>query len=122
MEDFIKLCYRTTCYHCQEDVDQIITAFPNGAQVVCDNCRATRSYVPIMEDISKKGDYVKPGCYDIWNLVPTASCRQCKVTGPHDITIGCRNFTVRCRNCGFTHLYRFNLEYIDDPGNHRDNQ
>ena len=116
MEDFIKLCYRTTCYHCQEDVDQLITALPNGALVVCDNCRAARSYIPVIEEVSKKGDYVRPGCYDVWNLVPTALCRQCKVTGPHDVTIGCRNFTVRCRNCGFTHLYRFSLEYIDKPG------
>ena len=116
MEDFITLQHRTTCYHCHEDTGQIITAVPNGAQVVCGNCGATRSYIPLIEDISKKGDYVRPGCYDIWNLVSAALCRQCKVKGPHDVTIGCRNFTVRCRNCGFTHLYRFNLEFIDDPG------
>jgi hypothetical protein len=116
MEPFISLCYRTACYHCQENKDQIITAVPNGAQVVCDNCRATRVFVPVVEDIGRKGDYVQPGCYDIWNLTPTASCRHCGVTGPHEVTIGCRNFTVRCRNCGFTHLYRFNLEYIDDSG------
>ncbi|MEI6839978.1 MAG: hypothetical protein WCK53_01825 [Methanomicrobiales archaeon] len=115
MEDFIAMRHRTTCFNCQKDVDQVITAVPNGAQVVCDNCRATRAYIPIIEDISKKGDYIKPGCFDIWDLRSTALCRQCKVTGPHDITIGCRNFTVRCRNCGFTHLYRFNLEYIDEP-------
>jgi predicted nucleic-acid-binding Zn-ribbon protein len=28
------------------------------------------------------------------------------------VTIGCRHFTVRCRNCGFTHFYKFDLEYI----------
>jgi len=115
MEDFITMSHRTACFNCQKDVDQVITAVPNGAQVVCDNCRATRAYIPIIEDISKKGDYIKPGCFDIWDLMSTALCRQCKVTGPHDVTIGCRNFTVRCRNCGFTHLYRFNLEYIDEP-------
>lgn len=115
MEDLIRLRYRTSCYHCQKDADQVITAVPNGAVVVCENCRATRSYIPVIEDVSKKGDYVKPGCYDVWNLETSKTCRQCKVTGPHDITIGCRNFTARCRNCGFTHFYRFNLEYIGDP-------
>ncbi len=113
MEDFITLCHWTTCYHCHKDVNQIITAVPNAAQVVCDNCGATRSYVPIIEDIRKKGDYVKPGCYDTWNLMSTALCRQCRVAGPHDVT-------VRCRNCGFTHLYLFNLELIDDPGGPQD--
>jgi predicted nucleic-acid-binding Zn-ribbon protein len=34
------------------------------------------------------------------------------VTGPHEITIGCRHFTVRCNNCRFTHFYLFDLEYI----------
>ena len=114
MDDFITTRHRTTCFNCGEDVDQVITAVPNGAQVVCDNCRATRSYIPIVEEVSKKGEYIKPGCYDIWNLTANALCRQCKVTGPHDVTIGCRNFTVQCRECGFTHLYRFNLEYIDE--------
>jgi predicted nucleic-acid-binding Zn-ribbon protein len=28
------------------------------------------------------------------------------------VIIGCRHFTVRCRNCGFTHFYKFDLEYI----------
>jgi predicted nucleic-acid-binding Zn-ribbon protein len=34
------------------------------------------------------------------------------VTGPHNIMIGCRHFTVRCQNCGFTHFYKFDLEYM----------
>jgi hypothetical protein len=111
MDSFISARYRTTCYHCHEDADQIITAVPNVAEVVCEHCGATRAFIPVIEDVTNKGDYVKPGCYDIWKLDIKAACRNCGVYGSHDTSIGCRNFTVRCRNCGFTHLYRFNLEY-----------
>jgi hypothetical protein len=34
------------------------------------------------------------------------------VTGPHDVTVGTRHLSVRCRNCGFTHFYKFDLEYM----------
>ncbi len=112
MERFVTATYRTTCYHCQTEAEQVITAVPNLARVVCDHCGATRVFVPVIEDIAPKQEYIKPGCYDVWNLGEPASCRNCGVHGSHDITIGCRNFTVRCRNCGFTHLYRFNLEYM----------
>lgn len=116
MDDFVSLRHRTTCYHCGKDADQVIRAVPNAADVVCDHCGATRTYIPVIEDIGRKGDYIKPGCYDIWHLVSESVCRHCRVKGPHDVTIGCRNFTVRCGNCGFTHFYRFNLEYVEKPG------
>ena len=112
MEGSLSLRYRTTCYRCRDDADQMITATPYVAQVVCGNCGATRVFVPVIEDVSRKGDYVAPGCYDLWDLGVEVRCRHCKVTGPHEMTIGCRNFTVRCGNCGFTHFYRFNLEYM----------
>ncbi|MCK9278474.1 MAG: DNA repair protein RadA [Methanoculleus sp.] len=34
------------------------------------------------------------------------------MTGSHDLVVGSSHFTTRCRNCGYTHFYRFNLEYI----------
>jgi hypothetical protein len=114
MEGVVSFRNRTTCYHCQQEADQVIKAVPNVAEVVCDNCGATRMYVPVDQDVRREGDYVKPGCYDIWTLTAPATCRHCHVEGPHDVTIGCRNFTIRCRNCNFTHLYRFNLEYLRD--------
>ena len=112
MERFVSATYRTACYHCREDADQAITAVPNLAEVVCRHCGATRVFVPVIEDVAPKREYIKPGCYDVWNLEEPATCRNCGFHGGHEITIGCRNFTVRCRNCGFTHLYRFNLEYM----------
>ena len=87
-DHFIQTRYRTDCYHCRQNADQLIRAVPYQAQVVCDNCGATRVFVPRIEDVSNEGDFVKIGCYDLWN------------------------FTVRCRNCGFTHFYKFDLEYF----------
>jgi len=113
MQDrFIFTAYRTTCYHCGKDADQVIKAVPYQAQVSCSNCGATRIFVPRIQDVNKPGSFTRIGCYDLWNLVTDASCRNCKVHGPHDLAIGCNHFTVRCRNCGFTHFYKFNLEYI----------
>jgi predicted nucleic-acid-binding Zn-ribbon protein len=111
-EQFIFTKFRTDCYHCKKIADQIIIAVPYKAEVACDNCGATRVYIPRIEDVSKEGMFTKNGCYDLWKLTNTARCRNCHVTGPHDLTIGCRHFTVRCRNCGFTHFYKFDLEYI----------
>jgi len=113
MEDrSIFTSYRTICYHCGKDADQVIKAVPYQAQVSCSHCGATRIFVPRIEDVTKPGSFTKIGCYDLWNLVSEARCRNCKVLGPHDLAIGCSHFTVRCRNCGFTHFYKFNLEYM----------
>lgn len=106
--------YRTDCYHCKQVADQIIRAVPYQAQVACDNCRATRVFIPRIQDVAQPGSFIKIGCYDQWELVETAECRHCHVTGPQDITIGCRHFTIRCRNCGFTYFYMFDLEYIEE--------
>ena len=109
---FIFTRYRTTCYNCGEESDQVIKAVPYQAQVICQNCGATRIFVPRIEDVAKAGSYTPIGCFDVWQLVTMAACRHCRVTGPHDLTIGCNHFTVRCRNCDFTHFYKFDLEYI----------
>lgn len=112
-EGFVSLRHRIDCYHCGEVADQVITATPYRADVVCDHCGATRVFVPRSEDIAGENAYQKPECYERWQLVVEAPCRNCKGTWPHDLTIGCRHFVVRCRNCGFTHFYRFDLEYIE---------
>jgi len=109
---FIFMTYLTTCYHCQKKADQIIKAVPYQSQVICDSCGATRVYIPRREEVAKQGSFTKIGCYDLWNLVTDASCRNCRTTGPHDLSIGCNHFTARCRNCGFTHFYKFDLEYV----------
>ena len=109
---FISLAHRTDCYHCRQLADQLITAVPYRAEVACDNCGATRVFIPRIEDVSQPGTFKKIGCYDTWELVSEAPCRNCHGTHPHDITIGCRHFTVRCRNCNFTHFYKFDLEYM----------
>jgi len=111
-DPFISLAYCTDCYHCRKIVDQLITATPYKAEVVCDNCGATRVFVPRIEDVSTPGMFVAPECYPTWLLAADAACRNCHGTHSHDLTIGCRNFTVRCRNCNFTHFYKFDLEYI----------
>ena len=111
-DQFIFTKHHTDCYHCLKETDQIIKAVAFQAQVVCDNCGATRVFIPRIEDVALPGTFDKIGCYDVWNLDKTAECRNCHGTGPHDITIGCRHFTVRCRNCGFTHFYKFDLEYV----------
>ncbi len=112
-EGFISLKHRVDCYHCNQAADQVITAVPYRADVVCDNCGATRVFIPRNEDVAGEGAYNKPECYDTWKLEQEAVCRNCSTKGLHDLTIGCRRFIVRCRACGFTHLYRFDLEYID---------
>lgn len=113
MQDrFIFTGYRTTCYKCGVEAEQVIKAVPYQAQVACSHCGATRIFIPRIEDVSKPGSYTKIGCYDLWNLESGATCRNCGVTGLHDLSIGCSHFTVRCRNCGFTHFYKFNLEYM----------
>ena len=111
-ERFIFTRYRTDCYHCKQTADQIIKAVPYKAEVACDNCGATRVFVPRIEDVTREGTYTKIGCYDTWKLAETAGGRNCHLNGTHDLSIGCGHFTVRCRNCGFTHFFKFNLEYI----------
>ncbi len=111
-EQFIFTKYRTNCYHCGEMADQVIKAVRSQAQVICDNCGATRIFVPRTSEVGEKGLFTRIGCYDLWELEAEAPCRNCGVTGPHDLAIGCNHFTVRCQNCGFTHFYKFNLEYV----------
>ncbi|HOX36027.1 MAG TPA: hypothetical protein P5217_07980 [Methanoregulaceae archaeon] len=111
-DPFISLAHRTDCYHCRKIADQLIRATPYRAEVACDNCGATRVFVPRIEDVVQPGTFVKPECYPTWKLAMNASCRNCHGTHPHDLTIGCRNFTVRCSNCNFTHFYKFDLEYM----------
>ena len=111
-ERFIFTRHRTNCYHCGEDADQIIKAVSAQAQVICSACGATRIFIPRFENTGAIGVCTPIGRYDVWNIETDARCKNCGVTGPHDLTIGCSHFTTRCRNCGYTHFYRFNLEYI----------
>jgi uncharacterized Zn finger protein len=111
-EQFIFTKYRTSCYNCGQRADQVIKAVRSQAQVECANCGATRIFIPRTSEVGKPGLYTKIGCYDIWELVEPADCMDCCGTWPHDMVIGCSQFTVRCRNCGFTHFYKFNVEYI----------
>ena len=111
-DPFISMAYRIDCYHCKQVADQLITATPYKAEVVCDNCGASRVFVPRIEDVSGPGTFEKVGCYDTWALTTDAMCRNCHGMHTHDLTIGCRHFTVRCRNCNFTHFFRFDLEFM----------
>ncbi|MEN6396030.1 MAG: hypothetical protein ABFC78_06060 [Methanoregula sp.] len=111
---FIRTSYHTDCYHCRKVADQVINAMPNRADVTCAACGATRVFVPVIEDVDKEGKFAKPERWPVWSLAVEATCRNCKVTGIHDITVSCRSITVQCRNCRFTHLYRFDLEYMAD--------
>jgi DNA-directed RNA polymerase subunit RPC12/RpoP len=109
---FIFTRHKTTCYHCGTEADQVIKAVPYQAQVICAHCGATRVFVPRAEEVSPKGAYTRIGCFDVWELEPVAKCRNCGLSGPHDLFIGCNHFTARCQHCGFTHFYKFNLEYM----------
>lgn len=112
-ERFIYMKHRAVCYNCGEDVDQIIKAVSAQAQVVCSNCGATRIFVPRVEEpATSRGTFTPISCYDVWELEPVATCKNCGVHGSHEMIIGCNHFTTRCRNCGYTHFYKFNLEYI----------
>ncbi len=111
-EQFIFTKNRVRCYNCNQIADQIIKAVSSQAQVICSNCGATRIFVPRVEEPSDKGTYTPIGCYDVWELEPDATCKNCGVHGPHDLIIGCNHFTTRCHNCGYTHFYKFDLEYI----------
>ena len=104
--------HRTDCYHCGEDADQIIKAVSAQAQVVCSACGATRIFVPRFEDTGAVGTCTPIGRYDVWEVRTDAPCKNCGVTGPHDLAVGSGHMTTRCRNCGYAHFYRFNLEYI----------
>ncbi|NYT05750.1 MAG: hypothetical protein GKC04_05185 [Methanomicrobiales archaeon] len=112
-EQFIFTKCRTVCYHCGEDVDQIIKVVSPQAQVVCSNCGATRIFTPRTEDRERHEEvFTHIGEHEIWNLDATATCKNCGVTGPHDMIVGSHHLTTRCRNCGYAHYYRFDLEYI----------
>ncbi|QYZ79527.1 hypothetical protein E2N92_08835 [Methanofollis formosanus] len=111
-ERFIFTKHRTVCYHCHEEADQVIKAVSSQAQVVCANCGATRIFLPRVEEVGAEGAYTPISCYEVWHLEPTAPCKNCGVEGPHDLIVGCNQFTTRCHNCGYTHFYKFNLEYI----------
>jgi hypothetical protein len=115
-ERFICTKYRTDCYHCKAIADQLIRAVPYQAQGACENCGATRVFIPLIEDVDPSGTLAAIGKYPVWSLVQEPSCRNCHVTGPHEIMVSSRHLTVRCRNCRFTHLYRFDLEYMAKDG------
>jgi len=109
---FIFTRYRTDCYNCGEDADQVIKAVSSQAQVICSNCGATRIFVPRFVNMDIPGACTPLGRYDVWSLRTDAQCKNCGVHGAHDLVVGTGHLTVRCRNCGYTHFYRFNLEYI----------
>ncbi len=111
-ERFIFTKHRVKCYHCGVEADQVIKAVSSQAQVVCSNCGATRIFVPKIEEQTKTGVSTPLGCYEVWELEPVARCKNCGVEGLHDLIVGCNHFTTRCRNCGYTHFYKFDLEYI----------
>ncbi|BBL66873.1 hypothetical protein [Methanoculleus chikugoensis] len=111
-ERFIFTRHRTRCYHCGEDADQIIQAVSAQAQVICSACGATRIFIPRFENTGAVGTCTPIGRYDLWTLDAGGRCKNCGVTGPHDLAIGSNHLTTRCRNCGYTHFYRFNLEYM----------
>jgi len=109
---FISTDYRTDCYHCRRLADQHIVASPNRADVACTYCGATRVFVPRMEEVDEAGTFKNPGRWPVWSIMVDAACRHCGFLGPHDLTVSCRTITARCRHCSFTHLYRFDLEYM----------
>ena len=84
---FISTNYRTDCYHCRQVADQHIRAMPNRADVTCDACGATRVFVPRIEDVDDTGKFAGPGPWPVWSLAVEASCRNCGVTGLHDLTV-----------------------------------
>ncbi|MDV2480896.1 hypothetical protein F8E02_02510 [Methanoculleus sp. Wushi-C6] len=109
---FIFTRHRVDCYHCGEDADQIIKVVPTQAQVICSACGATRIFIPRFQNSRAARVCTPIGCYEVWQLEAGARCSSCGVAGPHDLTVGCSHLTTRCRNCGYTHFYRFNLEYM----------
>jgi uncharacterized Zn finger protein len=112
-ERFIFTRHKTVCYHCGKDVDQIIKAVSPQAQVICSNCGATRIFTPRTEDRAQpEGISTRIGRHDVWTLDTPATCKNCGVTGSHDLIVGGHHLTTRCRNCGYSHFYTFNLEYI----------
>jgi hypothetical protein len=80
--------------------------------VICSSCGATRIFIPRFQNSRAIGACTPIGCYDLWQLEADARCGNCGVAGPHDLMVGCSHFTTRCRSCGYTHFYRFNLEYM----------
>lgn len=83
--------------------------------MVCSNCGATRIFVPRFENTRAAGIYTPLGRYDVWNIETSARCKNCGVEGPHNLVVGSNHLTTRCRNCGYTHFYRFNLEHRPVP-------
>jgi predicted nucleic-acid-binding Zn-ribbon protein len=109
---FVFITRQTTCHHCTQVADHIIKVVPYKAEVACTNCGSTRVFVPRIQDVSRPGAFTPISCHDIWELKTDAECRNCHVTGPHDLMIACRHLTVRCRNCEFTHFYKLDIEFI----------
>lgn len=111
-ERFIFTRHRIRCYHCGEDADQIIKAVSAQAQVICSACGATRIFIPRFESTGAAGTCTPIGRYDLWTIEASGRCKNCGVTGPHGLAVGSSHLTTRCHNCGYTHFYRFNLEYM----------
>jgi len=111
-EQFIYTTHRTVCYNCGTEADQVIKVVSSQAQVVCSHCGATRIFLPLIEGPVEEGTHTPLGRYDLWKLEPEATCKNCGVNGPHDLIVGTSHMTTMCHNCGYSHFYRFNLEYI----------
>ncbi|MGD1004982.1 MAG: hypothetical protein ABR887_06110 [Methanoregulaceae archaeon] len=111
-DHFIFKTHRAQCHHCKQITKHVIKAVPYKAQVSCDNCGVTRVFVPRLEDLSKPGTLTHLGDHDIWELVSDAHCRNCNVHSSHDVVVGHRHLTVQCWNCGFTHFYKIDIEFI----------
>ena len=79
---FIFTKYRTDCYHCKELADQIIKAVPYQAQVACNNCGATRVFVPRSEDVDAAGTLTRIGKYPVWEWCRTPRAGTVKLPAP----------------------------------------
>ncbi len=112
-EQFIYTKYRTVCYNCGVDADQVIKVVSQKGEVICANCGATRVFVPRVEGYDvPEGTHTHIGRYDVWKLKTDAICKKCGVHGVHDLVVGANHLSTRCHNCGYAHFYKFDLEYI----------
>ena len=114
------LSYRSKCYNCGQIVDQIIEVYPTQVFVKCPNCGVTRCYVIksvyIDSDNVIESEKDKKYLYDNWLLEKEVECYNCKRCTYQDILITMAGVYIRCRVCGFTRYYRFNMIYVDKMG------
>ncbi len=108
-----KIPYKTTCFNCKKNVNQIVEIYLNQAFVKCENCGATRYYI-LRNTYIDEGNIIeeeknRKSKYEPWLLETEIKCFNCEKKCIQDILITEYGLFVRCKCCKFTRHYMFHM-------------